>query len=179
MNKILTKILNISILGFLFLLFGCTQQPAIEGIENNPLSDFVGNNYKSEFDEILSISKENNSLIITYDGTGNGFDSTDTKCEVIKYNETENGTLYLVKCTNHSNWSPSQYPNYAEENPHENCYTILCIRSISKTTCEWAFLYSQVDGKGTSCFSSSDYAEEFLDFSKSSWTYFSSGSNSN
>ena len=171
MNKLLTKILSITLLGFLCLVLGCEQQPAVGGLENNPLYDFVGKTYKSDSNEVFSITKQNDSIIVSHDGYGN----LDTVGSILSHRPCENGNLYLVKCSSHSNFEQYQYPDYDEENPHSNCYTILYVRSLTEDSCQWAFFHTTIDGKGTACFSTSDDALPYLDYSKGSWEYLSEG----
>ena len=170
MNKLLTKILSITLLGFLCLVLGCEQQPAVGGLENNPLYDFVGKSYKSDWNEVFSITKQNDSIIVSYDGSGNGIDETDTVGSIVSHRSCENGILYLVKCSSHSNWEQYQYPDYNEEQPHENCYTILYVRSLTEASCQWGFFYTPINDKPTACFSTSDDALPYLDYSKGSWS---------
>ena len=171
MNKLLTKILSITLLGFLCLVLGCEQQPAVGGLENNLLYDFVGKTYKSDYGEVFSITKQNDSIIVSCDG----FENLDTVGSIVCHRPCENGNLYLVKCSSHSNWEQYQYPDYNEEQPHRNCYTILYVRSLTEDSCHWAFFYATIDGKGTACFSTFAEALPYLDYSKGSWEYLSEG----
>lgn len=175
MNKLLTKILSITLLGFLCLVLGCEQQPAVGGLENNPLYDFVGKSYKSDYNEVFSITKQNDSIIVSHDGFGDGIDKTDTVGSIVSHRSCENGILYLVKCSSHSNWGQYQYPDYNEENPHSNCYTILYVRSLTEDSCQWGFFFTPIDGKDTACFSTFAEALPYLDYSKGSWEYLSEG----
>ena len=170
MNKLLTKILSITLLGFLCLFLGCDQQPAVGGLENNPLYDFVGKSYKSDYNEVFSITKQNDSIIVSC-----GIDEANTVGSIVSHRPCENGNLYLVKCSSHSNWDQYQYPDYNEENPHSNCYTILYVRSLTEASCHWAFFCTTIDGKYTACFSTFAEALPYLDYSKGSWEYLSEG----
>ena len=171
MNKLLTKILSITLLGFLCLFLGCEQQPAVGGLENNPLYDFVGKTYKSDYGEVFSITKQNDSIIVSCDGYGN----LDTVGSIVSHRSCENGILYLVKCSSHSNWEQYQYPNYNEENPHSDCYTILYVRSLTEARCQWAVFYTTIGSKETACFSTFAEALPYLDYSKGSWENLSEG----
>ena len=78
-----------------------------------------------------------------------------------------------MECSTHSNYSPSQYPDFNEENPHSGCYLPVYVRSITGQTVEWATFASKTGAQGegqygSACFAagSKDKATEYLDFSK-------------
>ncbi len=167
-NKKTARLLQGVALGLIIIatiLFAGCENP-VGGAENNPLADFVGKVYKAVYEggytETFSISQDN---------TGNIFLTiNDITGKIIESKTADTGTVYLLECSNHSNYSPSQYPNFTEENPHTGCYLPLYVLSITSTTVEWATFWTSVDTKKTACFdSNSDYlpkAKEYLDFSK-------------
>lgn len=165
-NKKTARLLQGVVLGLIIisatLFLGC-ENP-VGGAVNNPLADFEGKVYKAVYEggytETFSISQDN---------TGNIFLTiNDITGKIIESKTADTGTVYLLECSNHSNYSPSQYPNFTEENPHTGCYLPLYVLSITSTTVEWATFYTSVNNKPTACFSSNslDKAKEYLDFSK-------------
>ena len=161
-NKKTARLLQGVTLGLIIIatiLFAGCENP-VGGTENNPLADFVGKVYKSEYGELFSVTTNTVKL-----GFG---DSYNTEGKIVESRTTPEGTVYLLECSTHSNYSPSQYPNFTEENPHTGCYLPLYVRSITSTTVEWATFYTSVNNKPTACFSSNslDKAKEYLDFSK-------------
>ena len=145
------------------LMSGCSDP--VGGVENNPLADFVGKSYKGEW-EAFSISKENDHIILKI---GSGTD--DTIGKVVAFSQSEHGTVYLLECSQHKNWSAYQYPSYPSDptkEPHSGCYLPVHVRYISANSVEWATFYTKVEGKDTACFAagSKDKATEYLDFSK-------------
>ncbi len=161
-NKKTARLLQGVVLGLIIIatiLFAGCENP-VGGAENNPLADFAGKTYKSEYRELFSVTTNTVKL---------GFeDSYNTEGKIVESRTTPEGTVYLLECSNHSNHSPSQYPNFTEENPHTGCYLPLYVLSITSTTVEWATFYTSVNNKQTACFSSNslDKAKEYLDFSK-------------
>ena len=161
-NKKTARLLQGVALGLIIIattvFLGC-ENP-VGGAENNPLSDFAGKVYKSEFGELFSVTTNTVKL-----GYG---ESYSTEGKIVDSKTTDAGTVYLLECSTHLNYSPSQYPNFTEENPHTECYLPLYVLSITSTTVEWATFYTSVDGKPTACFDSAslDKAKEYLDFSK-------------
>lgn len=161
-NKKTARLLQGVALGLIIIatiLFAGCENP-VGGAENNPLADFAGKTYKSEYRELFSVTTNTVKL---------GFeDSYNTEGKIVESRTTPEGTVYLLECSNHSNYSPSQYPNFTEENPHTGCYLPLYVLSITSTTVEWATFYTSVNNKQTACFSSNslDNAQEYLDFSQ-------------
>ena len=164
-NKKTARLLQGVALGLIIiaitLFLGC-ENP-VGGAENNPLVDFVGKVYKDSYGTLFSISKEGTDILISITS-----DYDNTQGKIISSKNTTEGTVYLLECSSHSNYSQSQYPNFTEENPHTGCYLPLYVLSITSTTVEWATFYTSVDTKPTACFSSNslDKAKEYLDFSK-------------
>lgn len=161
MNKRSVKIfvLVVAVCGLLVSILGC-ENP-VGGTENNPISDFVGKTYKDPYGGLLSIPEAG----FIHLGYGENFD---TQGKIVDSRKDSTGTVYLLECSKHYNYSPSQYPGYNEENAHSNCYLLLHIRSINGESAEWAQFYTTLEEKGTSCFASSakTKAQEYLDFSK-------------
>lgn len=162
-NKKTARLLQGVALGLIIisatLFLGC-ENP-VGGAEQNPIEELVGKKYKGESEyDTFSISQDDtgNIILTIYDLIG----------KIIESKTADIGTVYLLECSNHSNYSPSQYPNFTEENPHTGCYLPLYVLSITSTTVEWATFYTSVNNKQTACFSSNslDKAKEYLDFSK-------------
>lgn len=133
----------------------------VGGTENNPLADFAGKTYKSQYGELFFVSAADTVKL--------GFETEyNTEGKIVASKSTDSGTVYLLECSSHSNYSPSQYPDFNETNPHSSCYLPVHIRSISANSVEWATFYTKVEGKDTTCFaaSSKERATEYLDFSK-------------
>ena len=146
------------------LMSGCGNP--VGGVENNPLADFVGKSYKSQYDELFAVAAQDTIKL------GFGTDYS-TEGKIIASTSTGVGTVYLLKCSTHSNYSPSQYPDFNEENPHSGCYLPVHVRSITGETVEWAAFSSKTGAQGegqygSACFAagSKDKATEYLDFSK-------------
>lgn len=168
-NKKTARLLQGVALGLIIistvLLLGC-ENP-VGGAENNPLADFAGKTYKSEYGELFSVTTNTVKL-----GFG---DSYNTEGKIVESRTTPEGTVYLLECSTHSNYSPSQYPNFTEENPHTGCYLPLYVRSITSTTVEWAQFASitgeQGEGEfGSACFAHThrEKAKEYLNLNM--WT---------
>ncbi len=172
-NKKTARLLQGVVLGLIIistvLLLGC-ENP-VGGIENNPLADFAGKVYKSEWNELFSVTTNTVKL-----GFG---DSYNTEAKIVESRTTPEGTVYLLECSTHSNSTPSQYPDYEDKAniPHKDCYTLLYIQSITSKNVTWA-QFASVTGKEppsqteydavTACFSNKVDAEEYLDLNK--WT---------
>lgn len=172
-NKKTARLLQGVTLGLIIistiLLLGC-ENP-VGGAENNPLADFVGKVYKSEFGELFSVTTNTVKL-----GYG---ESYSTEGKIVDSKTTDAGTVYLLECSTHLNYSPSQYPEYKDEAniPHKDCYTLLYIQSITSETVKWT-QFASVTGKEppsqtdydavTTCFSIKADAEKYLDLNK--WT---------
>lgn len=146
------------------LMSGCGNP--VGGVENNPLADFVGKSYKSQYDELFAVAAQDTIKL--------GF-RTDysTEGKIIASTSTGVGTVYLLKCSTHSNYSPSQYPDFNEENPHSGCYLPVYVRSITGETVEWAAFSSKTGAQGegqygSACFAagSKDKATEYLDLTQ-------------
>ncbi|MBO5691449.1 MAG: hypothetical protein J6R96_06295, partial [Spirochaetaceae bacterium] len=131
-NKKTARLLQGVTLGLIIIatiLFAGCENP-VGGAENNPLADFAGKTYKSEYGELFSVTTNTVKL-----GFG---DSYNTEGKIVESRTTPEGTVYLLECSTHSNYSPSQYPNFTEENPHTGCYIPLYVLSITSTTVQWA-----------------------------------------
>ena len=161
-NKKTARLLQGVALGLIIisatLFLGC-ENP-VGGAENNPLADFAGKTYKSEYGELFSVTTNTVKL-----GFG---DSYNTEGKIVESRTTPEGTVYLLECSSHINFSPSQYPDYNEKNSHTDCYHLVHVRSSSTQSVEWATFYTSVDTKPTACFNSNSLfkAKEYLDFSK-------------
>lgn len=141
------------------LMSGCDNP--VGGVENNPLADFVGKSYKSQYDELFAVAAQDTIKL------GFGTDYS-TEGKIVASKSTDAGTVYLLECSTHSNYSSARYPDFNETNPHSGCYLPVHVRSISANSVEWATFYTKVEGKDTTCFAagSKDKATEYLDFSK-------------
>lgn len=167
-NKKTARLLQGVVLGLIIIatiLFAGCENP-VGGAENNPLADFAGKTYKSEYGELFSVTTNTVKL-----GFGEG--------KIVESRTTPEGTVYLLECSSHINFSPSQYPDYEDKAniPHKDCYTLLYIQSITSKNVTWA-QFASVTGKEppsqtqydavTACFSNKADAEEYLDLNK--WT---------
>ncbi|MBQ7365743.1 MAG: hypothetical protein IJW57_00820 [Spirochaetaceae bacterium] len=146
------------------LMSGCGNP--VGGVENNPLADFVGKTYKSQHDELFTVAAPDTIKL------GFGTDYS-TKGKIVASKSTDAGTVYLLECSTHSNYSPSQYPDFNEENPHSGCYLPVYVRSITGETVEWAAFSSKTGAQGegqygSACFAagSKDKATEYLDLTQ-------------
>ena len=175
-NKKTARLLQGVVLGLIIIatiLFAGCENP-VGGAENNPLADFAGKTYKSEYGELFSVTTNTVKL---------GFrDSYNTEGKIVGSRTTPEGTVYLLECSNHINAVGYQYPNYDEHDshqcikdsygncsvPHKDCYTLVHVRSSSTQSVEWTTFYTSVDTKQTACFDSNSLfkAKEYLDFSK-------------
>lgn len=146
------------------LMSGCGNP--VGGVENNPLADFVGKSYKSQYDELFAVAAQDTIKL------GFGTDYS-TEGKIVASKSTDAGTVYLLECSTHSNYSPSQYPDFNEENPHSGCYLPVYVRSITGETVEWAAFSSKTGAQGegqygSACFAagSKDKATEYLDLTQ-------------
>lgn len=146
------------------LMTGCGNP--VGGVENNPLADFVGKTYKSQYGELFSVAAQDTIKL------GFGTDYS-TEGKIVASKSTDAGTVYLLECSTHSNYSPSQYPDFNEENPHSGCYLPVYVRSITGETVEWAAFSSKTGAQGegqygSACFAagSRDKATEYLDLTQ-------------
>ena len=141
------------------LMSGCGNP--VGGVENNSVADFVGKSYKSQYDELFTIAAPDTIKL------GFGTDYS-TEGKIVASKSTDAGTVYLLKCSTHSNYSSAQYPNFNETNPHSGCYLPVYVRSISANSVEWATFYTKLEGKDTTCFAagSKDKATEYLDLTQ-------------
>lgn len=167
-NKKTARLLQGVALGLIIisatLFLGC-ENP-VGGIEQKPIEELVGKKYKGE--------SEYDTFSISQDDTGNIILTiNDIIGKIIESKTADIGTVYLLQCSNHTNYGPNQYPGYntgSLENPHthSNCYTLVHVRSSSTQSVEWATFYTSVDTKPTACFDSNSLskAKEYLDFSK-------------
>ncbi len=138
----------------------------VGGTSSNPIEFFVGKVYKSQYGELFKVSAR--------DTIEMGFgDSYSTKGRIVASRRADSGTVYLLQCSTHSNYSSAQYPGFSEQNPHLGCYLPLYVRSINAHTVEWGQFAAQTGAQGegqygTSCFSLSSKAksEEYLDLSR-------------
>ena len=141
------------------LMSGCGNP--VGGVENNPLADFVGKTYKSQYDELFTVAAPDTIKL----GYGTDYN---TEGKIVASKSTDAGTVYLLECSTHSNHSPAQYPNFDETKPHSGCYLPVHVRSISANSVEWATFYTKVESKDTACFAagSKDKATEYLDLTQ-------------
>lgn len=146
------------------LMSGCGNP--VGGAENNPLADFVGKTYKSQQNELFTVAAQDTIKL------GFGTDYS-TEGKIVASKSTDAGTVYLLECSTHSNYSPSQYPDFNEENPHSGCYLPVYVRSITGETVEWAAFSSKTGAQGegqygSACFAagSKDKATEYLDLTQ-------------
>ena len=183
-NKKTARLLQGVALGLIIistsLLLGC-ENP-VGGIEQKPIEELVGKEYKSEQDELFYISSAD-TIKIGYQyeypsNSGNIIKDFHTEGKINYSQVAAIGTVYLLECSSHSNHTPSQYPDYEDEaNIPHNCYTLLYIQSITSKNVTWA-QFASVTGKEplsqteydavTACFSNKADAEEYLDLNK--WT---------
>ena len=146
------------------LMSGCGNP--VGGVENNPLADFVGKTYKSQQNELFTVAAQDTIKL------GFGTDYS-TEGKIVASKSTDADTVYLLECSTHSNYSPSQYPDFNEENPHSGCYLPVYVRSITGETVEWAAFSSKTGAQGegqygSACFAagSKDKATEYLDLTQ-------------
>lgn len=145
------------------LMSGCSDP--VGGVENNPLADFVGKTYKSQYNELFTIAAPDTIKL----GYGTDYH---TEGKIVASKSTDAGTVYLLECSTHSNSSPAQYPNFNEENPHSGCYLPVYVRSITGETVEWAAFFSKTGAQGedrsAACFAagSKEKATEYLDLTQ-------------
>ena len=146
------------------LMSGCGNP--VGGVENNPLADFVGKTYKSQQNELFTVAAQDTIKL----GYGTDYN---TEGKIVASKSTDAGTVYLLECSTHSNYSPSQYPDFNEENPHSGCYLPVYVRSITGETVEWAAFSSKTGAQGegqygSACFAagSKDKATEYLDLTQ-------------
>lgn len=178
-NKKTARLLQGVALGLIIisatLLLGC--ETPVGGIEQKPIEELVGKVYKSRWNELFYISSAD-TIEIGYqyeDEEKNIKKVFESKGKIIDRTTTEKGTVYLLQCSNHTNYGPNQYPGYntgSQENPHihSDCYTLVYVRSSSTQSVEWATFNTSVDTKKTACFDSNSdslpKAKEYLDFNK-------------
>lgn len=146
------------------LMSGCGNP--VGGVENNPLADFVGKTYKSQQNELFTVAAQDTIKL------GFGTDYS-TEGKIVASKSTDAGTVYLLECSTHFNYSPSQYPDFNETNPHSGCYLPVYVRSITGETVEWAAFSSKTGAQGegqygSACFAagSKDKATEYLDLTQ-------------
>ena len=145
------------------LMSGCSDP--VGGVENNPLADFVGKTYKSQYNELFTIAAPDTIKL----GYGTDYN---TEGKIVASKSTDAGTVYLLECSTHSNSPSAQYPNFNEENPHSGCYLPVYVRSITGETVEWGAFFSQTgaqgEGRSAACFAagSKDKATEYLDLTQ-------------
>ena len=171
-NKKTARLLQGVVLGLIIiattLFWGC-ENP-VGGAEQKPLEQLVGKVYKDTYGTLFSISKEGTDVFISITS-----DYDNTQGKIISSKNSTEGTVYLLKCNSHINFSPSQYSKYTDESYvlHSDCYTLVHVRSSSAESIEWATFITKIgmenEGEyGTACFDSDslDKAKEYLDFSK-------------
>lgn len=146
------------------LMSGCGNP--VGGVENNPLADFVGKTYKSQYDELFTVAAPDTIKL----GYGTDYH---TEGKIVASKSTDAGTVYLLECSTHSNHSPAQYPNFDETKPHSGCYLPVYVRSITGETVEWGTFASKTGAQGegqygSACFAagSKDKATEYLDLTQ-------------
>lgn len=194
-NKKTARLLQGVALGLIIistvLLLGC-ENP-VGGIEQKPIEELVGKEYKSKWNELFYISSAD-TIELGYqyeDEEENIIKVFNSKGEIIDRTTTEKGTVYLLKSIEHSNTIPSQYPDYNDKAPHSDCYFPIYVRSCSATSLEWA-QFSTVTGEEpeltdeqkeqnlvavTTCFAvdSFDEAQEYLNLDNWTSIYTSTG----
>lgn len=169
-NKKTARLLQGVVLGLIIistsLLLGC-ENP-VGGIEQKPIEELVGKEYKDTYGNLFSISKQDTHIIISITS-----DYDNTQGKIIESKTADIGTVYLLQCSAHTNYGPYQYPGYdtgSLESPHihSDCSTLVHVRSSSTDSIDWATFYTSVDTKPTACFNSdsSERAKEYIDFSK-------------
>ena len=169
-NKKTARLLQGVVLGLIIistsLLLGC-ENP-VGGIEQKPIEELVGKVYKDTYGTLFSISKEGTDILISITS-----DYDNTQGKIISSKNTTEGTVYLLECSSHINFSPSQYPDYNENNSHTDCYHLVHVRSSSTDSIDWATFITKIgmqnEGEyGTACFDSNSLskAKEYLDFNK-------------
>lgn len=146
------------------LMSGCSDP--VGGVENNPLADFVGKTYKGQYGELFAVAAPDTIKL------GFGTDYS-TEGKIAASMSTDAGTVYLLACSTHSNYSPAQYPNFNETNPHSGCYLPVYVRSITGEKVEWATFSSKTGAQGegqygSACFAagSKEKATEYLDLTQ-------------
>lgn len=146
------------------LMTGCGNP--VGGVENNPLADFVGKTYKGQYGELFSVAAQDTIKL----GSGTAYS---TEGKIVASKSTDAGTVYLLECSTHYNYSHYQYPDFNEENPHSGCYLPVYVRSITGETVEWAEFSSKTGAQGegqygSACFAagSRDKATEYLDLTQ-------------
>lgn len=179
-NKKTARLLQGVALGLIIistvLLLGC-ENP-VGGIEQKPIEELVGKEYKDNtYGVLFSILKEETDILVSITS-----DFDNTRGKIIESKPADIGTVYLLECSNHINAAGYQYLNYDEHEshecitdsygncsvPHEDCYTLVYVRSSSTQSVEWATFYTSVNTKPTACFDSNSLsnAQEYLDFSQ-------------
>lgn len=155
-------VLPLVILVFLFCSCGQNTGSGVSTMTDDPrtwgyLHDYE---YKSDYSETLTFScpsSDVTSYTITYN---------DTESKVLGYKMLDdgNGVNLLVKNTGHTNYSPSQHPDYNDgtTESHE-CYSLLWLGEVSESSLKMASFYREIEGKGTACFKNKEEARKYLD----------------
>jgi hypothetical protein len=155
-------VLPVIILVFLFCSCGQNTGSGVSTITDEPKTWVYldGYEYRSDYSETLTFSCPS-AVVTSYTITYNGVPS-----QVLKYKMLDdgNGVNLLVKNTGHTNYSPSQHPDYDESTtePHE-CYSLMWLGEVSESSLKMASFYLDIEGKGTACFKNEADAKEQLD----------------
>lgn len=194
-NKKTARLLQGVALGLIIIatiLFAGCENP-VGGVEQKPIEELVGKEYKSKWNELFYISSAD-TIKIGYqyeDEAENIIKVFNSEGKIINRTTTEKGTVYLLKSIEHSNTIPSQSPDYNDKAPHSDCYFPIYVRSCSATSLEWA-QFSTVTGEEpeltdeqkaqnlvavTTCFAvdSFDEAQEYLNLDNWTSIYTSTG----
>lgn len=154
-------VLPVIILVFLFCSCGQNTGSGVSTITDEPETWVYlnGYEYKTEY-ETLTFSCPS-SDVTSYTITYNGVPS-----RVLKYKMLDdgNGVNLLVKNTGHTNYSPSQHPDYDDSTTESHaCYSLMWLGEVSESSLKMASFYLPIEGKGTACFKNEEDARKYLD----------------
>lgn len=155
-------VLPVIILVFLFCSCGQNTGSGVSTITDEPKTWVYldGYEYRSDYSETLTFSCPS-AVVTSYTITYNGVPS-----QVLKYKMLDdgNGVNLLVKNTGHTNYSPSQHPDYDDgtTESHE-CYSLMWLGEVSESSLKMASFYLPIEGKGTACFKNEEDARKYLD----------------
>lgn len=159
-------VLPVIILVFLFCSCGQNTGSGVSTITDEPKTWVYLDGYEYECDfgggyvETLTFScpsSDVTSYTITYN---------DTESKVLEYKMLDdgNGVNLLVKNTGHTNYSPSQHPDYDDDTTESHeCYSLLWLGEVSESSLKMASFYLDIEGKGTACFKNEADAKAQLD----------------
>lgn len=155
-------VLPLIILVFLFCSCGQNTGSEVSTITDDPRTwgYLDGYEYRSDYSETLTFScpsSDITSYTITYN---------DTPSQVLEYKmlDDEHGVNLLVKNTGHTNYSPSQHPDYNDSTTESHvCYSLMWLGEVSESSLKMASFYLDIEGKGTACFKNEADAKEQLD----------------